>query len=201
MKKFIPSLLIAGTIALLLTGCRSAPSKFYTLDATAQAGDASSLNCAVLVGPVFIPAAVDRPQFVVTAKANEVEVQEFNRWAAPLDENISRVVALNLGRLLGTSRAASAPLPDFGPAYRITLRVERFDCVAANGKIPGRVNLEVQWVIRNPDGRGMESGRSTAQEILADSTAEAFAAAQSQALAKVSCDLAAAIRVCEATNK
>src|SRR5215468_10622748 len=94
-------------IAALLSGCGgSAPSRFYTLDPTAVPEGAPAASYAVAVGPVSIPAAVDRPQFVVQSAPNRVSLDEFNRWAGPLDENIARVVAGNLSVLLGTPLVA-----------------------------------------------------------------------------------------------
>lgn len=196
--KTLNQLCLLGCVAAVLAGCASAPSRFYTLDATAKSDNATPVSCAVLVGPVFVPAAVERPQFVTTTAANEVRIEEFNRWAAPLNENIARVVALNLGRLLGTPRAATAPMPDFGPAYRVSLRVEQFDSVLGSGDKPAAIQLKAQWTIRSPDGKNLYSGGSDASEQVKSDSREAFAAAHSAALAKVCSDIAAAIRMAEA---
>ena len=48
------------------------------------------------VGPITIPASVDRPQIVVAMSPNQVRLDEFNRWVSPLQNNIGRVVAENL---------------------------------------------------------------------------------------------------------
>ncbi|NEV65079.1 ABC-type transport auxiliary lipoprotein family protein [Thiorhodococcus minor] len=42
---------------------------------------ASSLSIAV--DPVSLPAAVDRPESVVTAGSNQVRLEEFERWDSP----------------------------------------------------------------------------------------------------------------------
>jgi uncharacterized lipoprotein YmbA len=55
---------------------------------------------------------------------NRVELDEFNRWAAPLDESIARVVAGDLAALLGTSHVSAGPLANFDPAYRVTIAVQ-----------------------------------------------------------------------------
>ena len=59
--------------------------------------------------------AVDRPQFVVEVAPNRVELDEFNRWAAPLDDGVARGVAGNLATLLGTPRVTAAPLANSLP--------------------------------------------------------------------------------------
>src|SRR5262249_32672698 len=94
-------LAMAGLVVVLVAGCASPPSKFYTLSAIpGPAAPASEIS--VSVGPVTIPASVDRPQMVVTAGVNQVRLEEFNRWASPLQNNIARVVAENLVAMLGT---------------------------------------------------------------------------------------------------
>ncbi|MDQ1277092.1 MAG: uncharacterized protein QG555_131, partial [Thermodesulfobacteriota bacterium] len=57
-------------------------------------GETSTLT--ITVGPVSLPAAVDRPQLVLSVTPNQVAVDEFNRWASPLKGDIARVIAENL---------------------------------------------------------------------------------------------------------
>src|SRR5690242_18693638 len=102
-------LISIALVAAAAAGCASAPSHFYTLDSTAAGDGAPAASYAVLVGPVSVPAVVDRPEFTVQIATNRVEVDEFNRWAAPLNENIARVVAGDLVVLLGTPHVATAP--------------------------------------------------------------------------------------------
>jgi uncharacterized protein len=59
------------------------------------------------VGPVSVPAAVDRNQIVVTIGPNQVRLDEFNRWDAPLQSAIARVVVENLVAFLGTPRVGA----------------------------------------------------------------------------------------------
>ncbi|HZO08895.1 MAG TPA: hypothetical protein VFC77_05925, partial [Myxococcota bacterium] len=60
------SLLLAALLATSLAGCgTTAPSSFYTLDSSATQADGAPVAVAIMVGPVSIPAAVDRPEFVV----------------------------------------------------------------------------------------------------------------------------------------
>ena len=150
--------------------------------------------CSVIVGPVFLPAAVDRPQFVLTTAPNRVEIDEFNRWAAPLGESIARVVSADLGVQLGTLRVASAPLPDFGPAYHVAIRIERFESVRGTGKGDGEVLVDAMWTVRGPAGQNVVSGHTIAHEPAPGNSIDALAAAHSRALANLSSDIAAALR-------
>src|SRR5262245_12059468 len=96
--------LLTGALILLTSGCASSPPPRYDDVGAINTGGATASSMSIAVGPVAVPAMVDRPQIVVVTGPNEVRLDEFNRWAAPLQNNISRVVAENLTVLLGTPR-------------------------------------------------------------------------------------------------
>jgi hypothetical protein len=190
MKNIFCHLVLIGSIAVLVAGCASSPSQFYTLNATAKGDGTSEVNYAVAVGLVSIPAEVDRPQFTVQIAPNRVAVDEFNRWAEPLNDAIARVIAADLATLLGTPRVTTVSLANFDPAYRVTLDIQRFK------SLPGKsAQLEAVWVVHKPVGNVSLSGRTVADEPVSGSGFDALAAAHSRALAKVSRDIAAAIRI------
>jgi uncharacterized protein len=199
--KNLNKLFFIGCMAAAMAGCASAPSHFYTLNAAAKGDGGSPVPCAVLVGPVFVPASVERPQFVLTTATNRVELEEFNRWAAPLGESIARVVSANLGVVLGTTRAASAPVPNFGPAYQVTIRIERFESALGSGKVSGEALVDAVWTVRNPSATSVDTGHTVAREPAPGNDFESLAAAHSRALAKVSSDIAVAIRMAESEKK
>jgi uncharacterized lipoprotein YmbA len=182
--------LLVALVAAAAAGCgTSAPSRFYTLESTATAGSAPVASIGVLVGPVSVPASVDRSEFVVQVAPNRVDVDEFNRWAAPLGESIARTVAGDLATLLGTPDVATAPFANFDPDYRVTIDVQRFDSV--RGEL---ARLEAVWTVRETAGGKTRSGRALVHESVQGEGFEALAAAHSRALAKLSTDVAAAIR-------
>jgi uncharacterized protein len=177
-------------VAAAAAGCSaSVPARFYTLQSAATAESAPGARYAVMVGPVSVPASVDRPQFVVQVAPNRVDIDEFNRWAAPLPDGIARVVAGDLAVLLGTPDVATAPLANFDPAYRVTIDVQRFESVQGEAAL-----VDAVWVVRKTAGEKTRSGRTTARESVQGEGFEALASAHSRALARVSADIAAAIR-------
>jgi uncharacterized lipoprotein YmbA len=182
-------LFLMTCIAAIAAGCASAPARFYTLNSTATGDGAPALPDAVAVGPVSVPALVDRPQFMVQVATNRVEINEFNRWAEPLNDNIARVVAGDLAALLGTPRVATVPLANFDPAWRVTINIQRFESVRNKSAL-----VEAVWVVRRSAGGVAHPGRTVASEPVAGDGFDALAAAHSRALAKVSGDIAAAIR-------
>lgn len=193
MKQLAQFFLIS-LVGAMVAGCASAPSHFYTLNSTAKANGAPAVKCSVVINPVSVPASVNQPQFVITTAPNQVEVDEFNRWDAPLDDAIARVISADLVTLLRTQRVSSAPIADFGPAYHVTISVERFESIRGEGKQNGEALVDAIWAVSNPDGKAVGSGRTTAKEPADGIGFDAFAAAHSRALAKVSNDIATAIR-------
>src|SRR5262249_40641932 len=183
-----------GVLAMAVSGCSTATSHFYTLDPTATSDGGPPVHQAIAVGPVSVPPSVDRPQFVVQVAPNRVAVDEFNRWAGPLDDSIGRAIAGDLAVLLGTSDVAVAPVPGFVPTLRVTVDVQRFESV------PGEsVAVEALWSVRPMAGGDIRSGRTVAREAVQGKSYDAIAAAHSRALATVSSDIAAAIRAHSAT--
>ena len=195
MAQRIARMVLVAFAAAAAAGCSSAQARFYNLDSTAVAGGAPALNTTVMVGPVSIPASVDEPEFVVQVAPNRVEVEEFNRWAAPLNDSIARVVAGDLVVLLGTPDVATAQLANFNPDYSVTIDVQRFDSIRGQAAV-----FDAMWNVRKTAGGETRAGRTTARETVQGDGFDVLAAAHSRALAKMSGDIASAIRA-EASAK
>ena len=184
------TLLLIAILVAPLAGCgTTAPSRFYTLDSAASEANGSPVAAAVVVGPVSVPAAVDRPEFVIAVAPNQVEVDEFHRWAAPLGDAVARTVAGDLAVLLGNPEVATGPLANFRPAYRVTIAVQRFESVRGEAAL-----VEAVWAVRATAGGTPRLGRTVAREAVQGDGFDALAAAHSRALARLSADIAAAIR-------
>jgi uncharacterized lipoprotein YmbA len=180
-------------LAAVLTGCGSTPpSRFYTLSAARGAAAASS-DISVIVGPVAVPAVVDRPQIVVDIGPNQVRLEEFDRWAAPLQNSIARAVADNLVQMLGTARVTLfAQTLSADADYRAGVDVQSFQSAPGEAAI-----LDAVWTVRRTKDGKAETGRTTAREAVQEKGYDALAAAHSRALARLSRDIADAVRALE----
>jgi uncharacterized lipoprotein YmbA len=181
---------IPCAFVILVAGCASTPaSRFYTLSAApGPAATPSALS--VVVGPVSVPAVVDRPEIVVTTGPNQVRPEEFNRWASPLQSNIARAVAENLVALLGTPRVTLFPQTVSADAdYRVAIEVQRFDSTPGESAM-----LDAVWTVRRTKGSRTETGRTTVREAVQEKGYDALAAAHSRAVARLSQDIADAVR-------
>lgn len=185
------SCLVLAIVIASLGACKSPSASFYTLspDHALVSGGAARPIVAV-IGPVTIPEVVDRPQIVTRVANNEVVVNEFARWAEPLNNDIGRVIAADLSVLLNSPQisvfdATRDPLN----VWRVRIDVMRFESVPAR-----EVTVEVLWVVR-PPGKGRPiMGRSIAREIVSGPGFEPLVAAHDHALASVSRDIAAAVQ-------
>jgi uncharacterized lipoprotein YmbA len=155
------------------------------LSAEAPAGQARSA-VSIAVGPVSVPAQLDRPQLVLAVAPNRVEIEEFSRWAGPLRDEIARTVAENLSRLLGTPSAWPFPRVAAEADVRVRIDVLRFDL--ARG---GTVALDAAWTVGRGAEQASRSGRLSAGEAAGGEGVEALVAAQSRLLARLSRDIAA----------
>jgi len=194
------SLTNAGVLCFLVglaAGCGSAPaSRFYTLSA-APTPAATPSNLSVAVGPVSVPAVVDRPQIVVSTGPNQVRLEEFNRWASPLQNGIARAVAENLVALLGTPRVTlSSQVLSAEADYRAAIEVQSFESAPGEAAV-----LDAVWTVRRAKDAKGQTGRTTVREETSDKSYDALAAAHSRALARLSREIADAVRSLERSGQ
>jgi uncharacterized lipoprotein YmbA len=138
---------------LLASGCATTSpiSQFYMLTPLQQAVSVNPSSTLadkyVIVGPVSFPKYLDRPHIVTRSANAEIYLSDVHRWAEPVQNNFTRVLADNLSRLLGTERIIIAPSRDRTIAdYRITMEVIQFDASRT-----GEVVLAAFWNIYRQD--------------------------------------------------
>ncbi len=179
----------ACALAALPAGCASPPSHLYTLSHSATAAtkpNETSSNVSVVVGPVSIPTSVDFPQIAVSNGPNRVSLDEFNRWASPLQSNISHVVVDNLVAMLGTLRVSlSQQSLNADADYRVAIDVQTFESAPGDAATLGAI-----WVVRRTKDGTTRTGRTTVREPSHEKGYDALAAAHSRALARLSQDIA-----------
>jgi len=175
----------AALLCASLIGCASTPARFYTLSSSLPPG-AQARQIAVVVGPVSIPAQVDRPQMVIAEGPNQVRLEENNRWASPLGDAIASVVAENLAALLGTPRVTLLPDRTAGDsAYSVTIEVQQFESALGSAATLGAV-----WTVRRAEDGRAETGRTRVREPVSGPGYDDLAAAHSRALASLSREIA-----------
>jgi uncharacterized lipoprotein YmbA len=187
-----PVCLLAVLSLVVAAGCASQRSNYYTLSAPGKPPDAAA-GYSVSVGPVSVPEALDRPQIVVRTGTNQVSIDEFQRWASPLPEEIGRAVAGNLGMMLGTPLVSLNSVPtSSGAKYRVLIDVAAFD-----SELGSSGTLDAFWAVRNPKDGSSRQGRFSVKEAVNGKDYSALVEAHNRALSKLSEEIAGAIRAME----
>ena len=196
-KAFRSILLI---LCLTPAGCLSLdakpdPSRFFALASLPRTGQradtAVATNALALgIGPVRFPGYLDRQQIVTRISENRFAVAENDRWAEPLEENFSRVLAQNLSILLQSDGIVGYPWErNQRPTYQVQVEVLRFEPAAEQ-----HVELWARWMILDDARKSLRASESYLTQQARDKSTDASVAAMSEALSDLSKEIAAAIR-------
>jgi len=104
---------------------------------------------AVAISRPALPSYLDREQLVSRSDGGTLQMNNYHLWAEPLDAAISRVTAINLGRL--TNSLNIQPVESFVTMdYQnlLEIRISRFEADAG-----GNVVLECTWKLQPVSGR------------------------------------------------
>lgn len=186
-------------LTLFFSGCGSSPNaKIYILDAMDRDSSISALtpqgqSVAVKVGPVSISDVLDQLQIVSRSGENSLIVDEFNRWGGDFQSDIQRVIGENISILLPTDQVILSQEIGLLPIdYQVLVNIREFD-----GTLGGMVNLNADWTVAGK-GKGKDKSIVTRKSVLeeqADGAGyDAYVAAQSRLLKKLSQDITAEIR-------
>ena len=145
------------------------------------------------VGAVTIPDLLDRPQIVLRSSANTIEVLDYDRWAAPLSDELQRVLIADLTMRLGGNAIIDPGLTSsLRMDRRITISILEFDPARKNESV-----LEASWTISDaksgpgPDGIKTYKARHVASTD--HSNVEELVATMSALVAKMTDDIAATV--------
>jgi uncharacterized lipoprotein YmbA len=177
---------LLGTTACI-GGRASPPTQHYVLSPAIEAPSGGTASPAaplvVGVGPVSLPAYLDRPQLVIRSAPDRIDVTEFAQWGEPLHHGVTRVVAINLARLLPDSRIVTFPWRSTEVVrYQVVLDIGQMD-----GPADGSIALDARWRVLDRSGRELAARVSRLRE---PGSAGTTAAAMSRALSALSRDIA-----------
>jgi hypothetical protein len=152
---------------------------------------ASDRCVSIGIGPVEIPDYLYQPRIATRITPDEIKLAEFERWAEPLKDNLTRVLAQNLSSLVCTKEINFFPWRSGIPMdYRVEMKIIRFD-----GNLGDKVTLEAWWRLLSGDGKTLlQSKRSSFSEAVAGGDYKSLVLAHSQALGALSRDIAEAIK-------
>lgn len=183
------SAILAGVY--LLAACQSSPpTHYFALTEIAPAAPRTAVVALIpiRVERVTIPGELDRLELVRRSTSTRLQIDTFDRWAAPLDDMIRRVIAGDLAARFAPGTMASANEPAAAePRRHLYIDVQEF---ASDEH--GAVTLHAAWLLQTPNAASVRGTEEVA--VAANSaTADAAAAAMSRALAGLADQIAVAL--------
>ena len=182
--------LLAAVIAA--AGCaKGPPPDFYILNAaTGESFVGAQRGIVVGVGPIDLPAHLNRSQIVTRATDYQLTLSESHQWAEPLKDSVSRVLVMNLSNVLDTNRVYVLPRRQKTSFdFRVSIDIQRLD-----GRLGEEAVLRARWTLHGSDPRKpLLSQLTIVREKPKDGTYDALVAASSRALEVLSTDIADAI--------
>ncbi len=192
VRRWALLLLMIGVSACVNIGPGTPPpAPTYVLDSTVPPTRLEASGIAVGLGPVAIPAYLDRNEMVSREAANQLRVDARHSWGAPLDQEVQRVLGENLSRLLASDRVIVWPWSRHREiAVRIPVRVLQFEPVAGKGVV-----LVARWELLSPDAaQVLFTRQSEIVEPIPEPGPGPYAAGMSRALAVLAGQIAEAVR-------
>jgi len=150
-------------IAAMLAGCAAPASRYYTLQPAQPSPNpaAQVAGLAIRVLPVSVPEQIDRPQIALrTAGSNQLTLLNGSLWAAPISDEIRRMVSSSLAARLGAVEWQKGAVPDSLRLWRIELAVQRFEATYGRD-----VLLDASWRTERADAKGKPAPRLCAAAI------------------------------------
>lgn len=186
-----PQLITAAVVTLLigaLTACSTSPApRFYIIEPLrTSAGLQTDKNLIVAVGSVKLPAHLNRKEIVTYSQRNRVNLAEFDRWAEPLNDNMTNVLAENLSELIPSDQVYAYPwdmVNDFD--YTVRVRVIAFGANAS-----GEIVLSASWMIHSASDIPVKYMKTRYSAPRRGDDMVALVAAMSQAIEQLGRDIA-----------
>ncbi len=198
MVRILRSVLIAACAIVVLggvSGCaKSRDARFYVLTPLPTTDGPKTRPegrlPAVGLRPVVLPSELDRPQIVTRSGQNELSLAEFDRWAAPLGDQFTRVMAENLAILIPTDRVEVFPWPrDTAIDYEVVVEVMR-----SEGTLGGNCWLSAVWTVFKRNERGAAVRSKTSYAEPAGASYADLVAVQSRLVGALGRDIAKAVQ-------
>ncbi len=179
--------------SFLLTACATPPTNFYVLEAQSQTVVSTTANVKkrlIGMGPLSLPALVDRRQIVTRKENNGIQMAEFYQWAAPLKENVLTVLSKNVAAQQPNAIVKAYPWGAYGDMdYRVIVDISRFD-----SQLGKSANIEASWVIMEEKNHTIVSnGQTKIEQPLHDTSYESVVLTLSKLLSEFSQQLSLAL--------
>ena len=144
---------IAISLLFIFIGCSTSPkTHFYTLntlpDLKEKVSIENSQRIALGIWPVKLSPLLDRPEIVTRVNQHNIELANFHKWIGGLSNDMTQLIANELGKRLQTDRVLIYPWSSYVKHdYQVKILVNQFV-----GELGNDVVLKGSWSLLNAEG-------------------------------------------------
>jgi uncharacterized lipoprotein YmbA len=202
-------ILAIAAMSVWCAGCgafepRADPSSYYILAALPETEFAADNNTAgarasfsIGLGPVELPAYLERQQIATRTSTNRLSYSETDRWAAPLAQSFSSVLAQNIAHLVNTARLIPFPWQSIdAPDYQVKVEVMQFE---ANSN--QEVWLTARWSVIDRNKKLLVDQRTSLTRRAGSLSTEDFVKALSATVGELSREIAKTLQILDKQGK
>jgi uncharacterized lipoprotein YmbA len=144
-------------LAVALGGCRSAPTRIYTLGPAAPASRIDVYHAPALrVDTLSVPADWDRIEILKLSAAGTLQISDFDHWAAPLSLMVRQTLSDDLDQRLPSGSVIYPRLPKPSRALGVDVDILEFNIAVS------QASMRASWIIV-PSGDAQGGKRGTAE--------------------------------------
>lgn len=184
-------IMIFAALMTVLSACgTSPPTRLYLVEpVVVRDSDSALVPMTVMVGKVVLPEYLTRKEILSRDQNYVVSAAMFDRWAEPLETNVTSTLAENLAALIRSDRVIAYPWALSGPAdFEVSVQVIAF------GPAPGGdVVLKALWRVVDSSGDTVAIRRSNYAQSRRTADPAATVGAMSLALGDLSREIAMAL--------
>lgn len=188
---------VMACLAAMIAGCagsESPPTRYYVLSPMARPEATTRVSAQngpiVVIGSVVVAEYLNQTDMLTLDTANQVTRAEYDKWASPLPDEITRVLGENLVALLPSDRivlASSRRVVQPDAAIEIEI-------IAFERQPDDNARMTARWSIISGDGRRVIAMRRTDLRVpVASPSYASTAEALSKGVAELSQEIASAL--------
>jgi hypothetical protein len=156
-----------------------------------------SANFTVGLGTIELPGYLDRQQIVTRTSNNRLSYSENDRWAAPLSESFSRVLAQNIYHLINPTRVIQFPWQsNDAPDYQVEIEVLQFEASSNQEAL-----LTAHWSVIDRNKKLLVIQRSQLNRRAGSLSTEDFVKALSETIGDLSREIVKTLQTFEKQGK
>jgi uncharacterized protein len=188
MNNFRTTWWVAGcAVAAALGGCRSAPTRIYTLDPAAPASHIDVYHAPALrIDTLNVPASWDRIEILTLSAAGTLQISDFDHWAAPLAQMARQTLSDDLDQRLPSGSVIYPRLPKPIGALGLNIDVLDFNIAAS------QASMRASWtIVPSGDSQGPKRSAASLRSSMTSETPAAVAHAWSDLIGQLADRIAA----------